>query len=69
MLIGTEAVRDGLRRGKVGVVVVAADRSRRVEDKVTRLARRLGIPGIAGPDSEELGRLLGKGSVSSVAVR
>lgn len=69
VLIGTEAVRNGLRRGEVAVVVVAADQSRRVEDKVTRLARDRGVPVIVGPDAAELGRLLGKGPVGSVAVR
>ncbi len=69
VVIGTEAVRRSLQRGELGVVVLAADRSRRVEDKVGQLARYRGVPIITGPEAAELGRILGKGPVGSAGVR
>lgn len=69
VVIGTEAVRRGLRRGELGVVVLAADRSRRVEEKVEKLARYRDVPVIVGPAAVELGRILGKGPVGSAGVK
>ncbi|GBD33423.1 hypothetical protein HRbin33_02414 [bacterium HR33] len=69
VVVGTEAVRRSLRRGELGVVVLAGDCSRRVEEKVGRLARYRGVPTIVGPEAAELGRILGKGPVGSAGVK
>jgi ribosomal protein L7Ae-like RNA K-turn-binding protein len=68
VLVGTSAVRDGLRRDRVAAVLVAADRSARTGDKVERLARARGVPVVAGPPAEELGRYLGRAAVQAVGL-
>jgi ribosomal protein L7Ae-like RNA K-turn-binding protein len=68
LLVGTGAVRDGLKAERVAVVLVAADRSPRTADKVERLARARGVPVVAGPSAEELGRSLGRGAVQAVGL-
>ncbi len=69
VVIGTEAVRRSLQRGELGVVILAAGCSQRVDNKVGRLARYGGVPIIVGPEPAELGRILGKGPVGSAGVR
>lgn len=68
LLIGTAAVRDGVRQGRVLVVVVAADRSTRTEEKVERLARAKAVPVIVGPRAAALGQRVGRGTVQAVGV-
>lgn len=69
VVVGTGAVRAGLQRGEVTLVVVAADVSPRTVQKVVRLAQSTGIPTLSGPDARELGRRLGRGAVQAVGVR
>jgi len=59
VVVGTSQVRDGLRRGKIFLVVLAADLSARTEEKVGRLARAKGVRIVEGPESDELGRRFG----------
>jgi ribosomal protein L7Ae-like RNA K-turn-binding protein len=68
LLIGTGAVRDGVRQGRVLVVVVAADRSARTGDKVERLARVRAVPVVIGPPAAALGRRIGRAAVQAVGV-
>jgi ribosomal protein L7Ae-like RNA K-turn-binding protein len=68
LLIGTGAVRQGLQSDRVAAVLIAADRSDRTIDKVERLARARGVPVVAGPPAEELGRQLGRSAVQAVGL-
>jgi ribosomal protein L7Ae-like RNA K-turn-binding protein len=68
LVVGTGAVRDGLRHDRVVAVVVAGDRSVRTADKVERLARARGIPVVSGPPATELGRRLGRAGVQAVGL-
>ena len=67
--LGVGAVRSGLQRGDIRLVVLAADRSQRTEDKVGRLAAQRGIPVLAGPPAVEMGRRFGYADVQTVGVR
>ena len=49
-------------------VVIAADASGRVEDKVVRLARARGVPLVQGPSASRLGATVGKPPVMVVGV-
>jgi ribosomal protein L7Ae-like RNA K-turn-binding protein len=68
LTVGTGATRAGLQRGDVRVVVLAADRSRRTEEKVERLARGTAVPVLVGPDAETLGGRIGRGAVQAVGI-
>jgi ribosomal protein L7Ae-like RNA K-turn-binding protein len=68
LLVGTAAVREGVRQGRVLVVVLAADRSARTQDKVERLARAKAVPVVEGPRAADLGRRIGHGAVQTVGV-
>ncbi len=65
---GVDGVRDGLQRGEIHCVVVAANASGRVEDKVIRLARGRGIPLVGGPKADELGRAVHRPPVMVVGI-
>lgn len=68
IVVGTAGVRAALKRGEVALVVLAADRSPRTEEKVGRLARGRDVPLIEGPPAGELGRVLGRAMVQAVGV-
>lgn len=68
MIVGTEGVRNGLKKGQVELVVVASDHSSRTEDKVIRLARGRCVEVVLGPPAVELGRLAGLKSVQVMGV-
>ncbi len=68
VVVGTARVRDGLRSGKVLLVVLAGDHSRRTEEKVARLARGKGVGIVEGPGSVELGLRLGRTSVQALGL-
>ncbi len=69
LAIGSSGVRAALQRGEVALVVVAANRSARTEQKVVRLARGTGVTVMEGPTDLALGRRLGRGAVQAVGVR
>lgn len=66
VVVGTGAVRDGLKAERVMAVVVAEDRSARTAEKVERLAGARRVPVVAGPPAAELGRRLGRATVQAV---
>lgn len=68
VLVGTSRVREGLKGGRVHLVVLAHDYSKRTEEKVARLARGKGVRIVAGPESAELGRRLGRSAVQTLGV-
>ena len=69
VVVGTAGVRAGLQRGELVLVVMAADRSARTDDKVGRLAKAKQVPVLAGPDATTLGHVVGGGAVQAVGVR
>ncbi len=69
VVVGTGGVRAALQRGELALVMVANDRSSRTEEKVLRLARARGVPLVVGPNADDLGRSVGRGSVQAVSVR
>ena len=66
--VGVEGVRVGLQAGDFHCVVVAADATGRVEDKVIRLARGKRVPLITGPTADRLGASIGRPPVMVVGV-
>jgi ribosomal protein L7Ae-like RNA K-turn-binding protein len=68
LVVGTAAVREALRSGRIQLVVVAVDRGRRTDEKVVRLARGRGVRVAVGPTATELGRRLGRETVQAVGV-
>ena len=69
VVVGTGGVRGALQRDELALVMVAYDRSPRTEEKVLRLARARGVPLVVGPNADDLGRSVGRGSVQAVGVR
>jgi ribosomal protein L7Ae-like RNA K-turn-binding protein len=63
---GVDVARAWMRQGKCHAVVMAADASPRSRLKV---ARRSGVPIVAGPDAETLGARLGRPPVMVVGIR
>ena len=67
--MGVAAVRAGLQRGDIALVVVAEDRSQRTAEKVGRLAAHRGIDVLEGPTAEELGSRFGYGEIQALGLR
>jgi ribosomal protein L7Ae-like RNA K-turn-binding protein len=57
-----------LQQDELHCVVIAADASGRVEDKVVRLARARRVPLVQGPSASRLGATVGKPPVMVVGV-
>lgn len=66
VVIGVSGVRVQLQRGKLAVVVLAADASQRTREKVERLARARGVAVLRGPVADRLGAQLGRPPVQTV---
>jgi len=66
VVIGVTGVRARLQRGRLAVVVLAADASPRTREKVERLAQARGVPVLAGPSAARLGAQLGRPPVQTV---
>jgi ribosomal protein L7Ae-like RNA K-turn-binding protein len=69
IVVGVDAVRSELQRGKCWCVVVAEDASPRAIEKVVRLAGAKKVPLLAGPSAAVIGAQLGKPPVMAVGVR
>lgn len=69
LIVGVDGVRAALQAGKCRLVVVAADASPRAVEKVVRLAEARGVPRVAGPAADRLGRQLGRPPLMVVGVR
>ncbi|HET8622526.1 MAG TPA: ribosomal L7Ae/L30e/S12e/Gadd45 family protein [Gemmatimonadales bacterium] len=67
--VGVDAVRKELQSNRLGCVVVAADASPRVLEKVVRLAEARRVPLVRGPSADEIGARLGRPPVMAVGVR
>ena len=52
LVVGVDAVREGLQTGKVHCVILSADASKRARERLVRLASAKGIPLLAGPVAE-----------------
>ena len=68
VVVGTNGIRDLLQRDGVALVILAADRGPRTEEKVGRLARGRAVPVLEGPVAAELGRLVGRAAVQAVGI-
>jgi ribosomal protein L7Ae-like RNA K-turn-binding protein len=68
LVIGVSGVRARLQQNAVQCVMLAEDASARTREKVERLAVARGIPVLAGPSAEGLGRALGRAPVQAVGV-
>lgn len=68
MRIGVDRVRRALQQDELHCVVIAADATGRVEDKVVRLARARRVPLVQGPSARQLGATVGKPPVMAVGV-
>ncbi|MCZ6755038.1 MAG: ribosomal L7Ae/L30e/S12e/Gadd45 family protein [Gemmatimonadetes bacterium] len=66
--IGVDRVRRALQQDELHCVVIAADATGRVEDKVVRLARARRVPLVQGPSARQLGATVGKPPVMVVGV-
>lgn len=61
-------MRRALQQDELHCVVIAADATGRVEDKVVRLARARRVPLVQGPSARQLGATVGKPPVMVVGV-
>lgn len=68
VLIGTDAVRRGVRRGEVSLVILAGDASPVQLEKVRRLLRHQEVSHLTMGDRDMLGAAVGAGPVSALAV-
>jgi ribosomal protein L7Ae-like RNA K-turn-binding protein len=68
LVVGVDAVREGLQTGKVHCVILSADASKRARERLVRLASAKGVPLLAGPAAERMGAGLGLSTVMAVAV-
>ena len=66
--VGTEACRVAIREGSAVLVLLARDAAEGQRRKVESLARARGVRILAGPARVELGRRVGRGPLSAVAV-
>jgi ribosomal protein L7Ae-like RNA K-turn-binding protein len=66
--IGVDRVRRALQLDELKCVVIAADATGRVEDKVVRLALARRVPLVQGPSASQLGASVGKPPVMVVGV-
>lgn len=67
-VVGVQQVRDGARRGKVKLALVADDASRNSIDKVVPLLSARGVVMLEGFSAGELGQACGREAVSVVGV-
>lgn len=65
---GTDATRDAIRSGRARLVLLAGDASETQREKVVRLLRHRSVPSRVVGSRSELGRALGTGPLSAVAV-
>lgn len=68
MIPGTERVREGVRSGKVRLVVVAADLTGTGRDKLVPMVEGRRVPFVVRYDRVELGRAVGKSPLAAVGV-
>ncbi len=68
VVLGVDAVREGLQGGKFACVVVASDVTPRAQEKVVRLAVGRGVPILAGPEATVIGARLGRQAVMVAGV-
>ncbi len=68
VVVGTSGVRERLKKDQIKLVVLAGDRSERTDEKVGRLAKAKGVRVLVGPDSQELGRRLGRKPTQTVGL-
>jgi len=67
-VIGSRETRAGLHRGRVCLMLLAADGSPRDRERLERLAEEAGTPARVVGTREELGRAIGRDGVSVVGV-
>ena len=65
---GTDACRAAVREGRAALVILAADSAEGQRRKVENLSRAREVRILTGPSRAELGRRVGMGPVSAVAV-
>ncbi len=69
VVYGTDLTRRAIRRGALGIVLLADDAAGPQAQKVERIARARGIPVARFPERADLGEALGKGRLTAVGVR
>ena len=67
-MVGVERVRDGIRKDKVALVIVATDASRNSLDKVVPLLNARRVRFIEVPSATELGGVAGRESAVVVGI-
>ncbi len=65
---GARIVRERIRDGAARLVVVAGDASPRARERLARLCRQHGVPVVTCESGAALGRWLGLGILSAVAI-
>ena len=66
--VGTNAVKEGARRGKLAAAVLAADAGENARDRVLPLLEATGVPVAEAADGDALGRALGRDRTVIVGV-
>lgn len=67
--IGVDGTRALLQRRECLLVIVASDATQRVQDKVVRLAKGIGVTVVEGPSADALGERLGRPATMVVGVQ
>lgn len=68
-MVGVDAVREELQKGRIKLVLVASDASARAQEKVVAPARMRSIPLVTVTSASEFGAKLGKSVVMVAGVR
>lgn len=68
VVVGVDGAREAVRRGAAVAVVIAKDAGERARERLVPLAGHRQVELLEGPDSERLGRVLGRPAVHCVAV-
>ena len=67
-IVGVEQVREGVKKGKVALAVVASDASKNSLDKVVPLLEARGVRIVSAPSAEALGQAVGRQQTAVVGI-
>ncbi|HMB68840.1 MAG TPA: L7Ae/L30e/S12e/Gadd45 family ribosomal protein [bacterium] len=69
LAIGSREARQGMRRGEIGLILLANDGSPRDRERLSRVAEEEGTKAFTAGTALELGAVVGRGAVSVLGIR
>lgn len=69
LAIGSREARGGMRRGELGLILLATDSSPRDRERLIRVAEEEGVPSFSAGTGQEMGAVVGRGAVSVLGIR